>query len=500
MAEVTCMKRGKKWQYRFEGASINGKRQRFSKGGFPTKKEAQEAGNKAMAEYNNSGLSFVPSEISFSDYLDYWLKEYCQINLKEGTCSGYKKKINNHIRPALGKYRLKSLTPAILQQFINEKFNQGYSRNTLVDFKSILSGSLSYATDTVKFIKTNPIHGVKIPSPRAKAQTPTRKKVREIVTPDQWRAIIQRFPYGHSCYIPLLLAYRCGLRLGEAFAVDRKRDIDLEKSTLAVNRQVQWLNGHWTFTDPKYDSFRVIKLDKYMLAELKKVIERQEKAEIFYAEYYIHLYENPQRQLVTEKGEGCREIHMLNVRENGTYIQPRVMMHCGRVIHYDLGFKNYDYHSLRYTHTTMLIERGAYPKDVQIRLGHKDLRVTLEIYTHLTEKMQNQSIELMNTIPLAGVGDSTPFLMQTGTQTPEDIMNSIEFYPEINPQEPSIHAGSEALVPELRVQTCTLPENLGYKMGTKGTILSFESNFEIKTTSKLVVCTAPRRGYYGLSP
>lgn len=352
----------------------------------------------------------------------------------------------------------------------------------------------------MKFIKTNPIHGVKIPSPRAKAQTPTRKKVREIVTPDQWRAIIQRFPYGHSCYIPLLLAYRCGLRLGEAFAVDRKRDIDLEKSTLAVNRQVQWLNGHWTFTDPKYDSFRVIKLDKYMLAELKKVIERQEKAEIFYAEYYIHLYENPQRQLVTEKGEGCREIHMLNVRENGTYIQPRVMMHCGRVIHYDLGFKNYDYHSLRHTHTTMLIERGAYPKDVQIRLGHKDLRVTLEIYTHLTEKMQNQSIELMNTIPLAGVGDSTPFLMQTGTQTPEDIMNSIEFYPEINPQEPSIHAGSEALVPELRVQTCTLPENLGYKMGTKGTILSFESNFEIKTTSKLVVCTAPRRGYYGLSP
>lgn len=46
-----------------------------------------------MAEYNNSGLSFVPSEISFSDYLDYWLKEYCQINLKEGTCSGYKKKL-----------------------------------------------------------------------------------------------------------------------------------------------------------------------------------------------------------------------------------------------------------------------------------------------------------------------------------------------------------------------------------------------------------------------
>lgn len=169
---------------------------------------------------------------------------------------------------------------------------------------------------------------------------------------------------------------------------------------------------------------------------------------------------------------------MLSVRENGTYIQPRVMAHCGRVIHYELGFTNYDYHSLRHTHATRLIERGAYPKDVQDRLGHKDMRVTLEIYTHLTEKMQNQSIDILNDISLNGI--CTPFLMPAGTQTPEDIMNSIEFYPEINPQEPSIHAGSEALVPERRVQIWSPPENLGYKMGTKGTILSFESDFESK--------------------
>ena len=136
--------------------------------------------------------------------------------------------------------------------------------------------------------------------------------------------------------------------MGEAFAIDIKRDIDLEKGTLAVNQQVQWLNGHWTFTEPKYDSFRVIKLDRHMLAELIKVIDRQERAEVFYAEYYTHLYENSQRQIVTEQEEGCREIHMLSVRENGTYVQPRVMAHCGRVIHYELGFKNYDYHSLRH--------------------------------------------------------------------------------------------------------------------------------------------------------
>lgn len=89
MAQVTCMKRGKTWQYRFEGAPVNGKRQRFTKGGFATKKEVQESGMKALVEYENSGLNFIPSELSVADYLDYWMKEYCEINLKPLTCAGY---------------------------------------------------------------------------------------------------------------------------------------------------------------------------------------------------------------------------------------------------------------------------------------------------------------------------------------------------------------------------------------------------------------------------
>ena len=59
------------WEYRFEGAKIDGKRKHITKAGFRTKKEAEIAGTKALAEYNNAGLSFEPSEVSVSDYLDY---------------------------------------------------------------------------------------------------------------------------------------------------------------------------------------------------------------------------------------------------------------------------------------------------------------------------------------------------------------------------------------------------------------------------------------------
>ena len=82
---VTARKRGNRWEYRFEGASINGKRKQISKCGFRTKKDAILAGSKAYAEYNRAGLIFEPSEISVSDYLDYWFKNDVMINKKYNT-------------------------------------------------------------------------------------------------------------------------------------------------------------------------------------------------------------------------------------------------------------------------------------------------------------------------------------------------------------------------------------------------------------------------------
>ena len=93
---------------------------------------------------------------------------------------------------------------------------------------------------------------------------------------------------------------------------------------------------------------------------------------------------------------------MLNVREDGSYIQPRVMQHCGRVVHYELGYKKFDYHSLRHTHATMLIENGAPIKDVQHRLGHKSVQVTLDIYSHVTQKMQIQTVDILNSTSIDG--------------------------------------------------------------------------------------------------
>ena len=68
--------------------------------------------------------------------------------------------------------------------------------------------------------------------------------------------------------MPLLLAYRCGMRLGEIFGL-MWNDIDFAKGILSVNRQVQNHNDKWYLENPKYDSFRTIELDDITLSELK---------------------------------------------------------------------------------------------------------------------------------------------------------------------------------------------------------------------------------------
>ena len=68
MAEVTARKRGSKWEYRFEGISVDGKRKQYSKSGFRTKKEAMTAGTEAFSFSPFSGISECSQMFLFSFY------------------------------------------------------------------------------------------------------------------------------------------------------------------------------------------------------------------------------------------------------------------------------------------------------------------------------------------------------------------------------------------------------------------------------------------------
>lgn len=74
------LKNGKKvYEYCFELAHEGGKRRRRTKSGFATKREARAAGRQALYEYENVGEVVVDNNISYSDFLDFWIENDCTV-------------------------------------------------------------------------------------------------------------------------------------------------------------------------------------------------------------------------------------------------------------------------------------------------------------------------------------------------------------------------------------------------------------------------------------
>lgn len=173
-------------------------------------------------------------------------------------------------------------------------------------------------------------------------------------------------------------------------------DIDLEKETLTVNRQLQWSNADsvWYMTKPKYNSARTIKIDKELASLLTREKDRQQKSEEYYNDLYVKQYIS-EKDILNTDGLGT-EIHPVMRRGNGTYITPRTMLHASEIIHNKLGIKEFSFHSFRHTHATMLVEANVSMKYAQERLGHKDVSVTMQVYQHVSEKMRQSGDSIIN--------------------------------------------------------------------------------------------------------
>jgi hypothetical protein len=103
---------------------ITGKRKQKRKRGFKTKKEAE----KYISEQLNAldkGTYFEPSDITFSEYLDYWLENYAKPNTAVRTFEGYSYIINQHLKPTLGNVKLSKLQPSHLQEYYSQKLSNG---------------------------------------------------------------------------------------------------------------------------------------------------------------------------------------------------------------------------------------------------------------------------------------------------------------------------------------------------------------------------------------
>ena len=386
-------KRGATWSYYFDIGIIAGKRKRKEKGGFKTKREAEKALARAINDYNQNGQVFEPSDITLSDYLDQWYELYCIPNLRYNTLHDYNVMIRSHLKPSLGNYKIKFLTPVLLQEYANSLKKKGYSRNYTRSILVMLRMALNYAVEPLHYLQLNPMYMVRFP----KIERPAKQRI--VLTHEQWDTIINRMRTTRF-YVPLMIGFYTGFRISEVTALTWD-DIDFENKTISVNKQLlrRKIEGgtYGLYISPTktVSSNRTIKIGDTLLNVLREEKEKQNQSN-FKCVYHLKKERDEKGNTICRLVEGrYRKVYpLVNVDKEGRIVSSDTFKYCAKIIHYELHIKEWDYHCLRHTHATRLIESGAPLKDVQYRLGHANIQTTLQTYTHRTEKMSEQSVEI----------------------------------------------------------------------------------------------------------
>lgn len=409
---VSVRKRGNVYEYNFDVAKIEGKRKRISKSGFKTKAEALKQGMIAYNEYLNTGRKIKTNEMSYSDFLDYWLDNHCKINLKYHTIEAYSNIVKNHLKTNLGFYNLSQITKTTLQEFLNKVYvEKGYSKNFLNNIRKVLKCSFNYATEN-EYVKVNPATNLKLPKYDVPPKDPAH-----IFTDEEINTILERFKNNHCIYYAFLTAYCTGLRIAEVFALTWD-DIDFENKTISVNKNIlkknqaggtkqRHLSGNsttvWYFGTCKTEaSYRTIPIGDTLINALKTYKKEQEENKINYGDTYMKHYKKnvispynnkTETKIVNAYSEidvALEEVNFVFVKKNGVYEGTDSCKYPFKVIHYELGIPC-RFHDFRDTHATRLIESGADIKAVSKRLGHRNIDITYNIYVRVTEKMENET-------------------------------------------------------------------------------------------------------------
>lgn len=154
---------------------------------------------------NRRGELVVPKPITFSEFSDIWLKDYCAIRLKPVTVKEYKGYLDKYLIPAFGRMKLSSIRPEHVQRHVTRLVTEGRLapksvKNQLVPMKRIFAMAIQWG-----YANRNPAEHIALPRIEHTEQaflTPAQMRTLIQATDPKWKALI-------AC------ACLCGLRKGE---------------------------------------------------------------------------------------------------------------------------------------------------------------------------------------------------------------------------------------------------------------------------------------------
>ncbi|MBN1040089.1 site-specific integrase [Clostridium botulinum] len=355
----------------------DGKKNVARKQGFKTKKEAEKWITEILNKKNKGYIAATESNISFKDYINKWFNDYKSKHIGINTRTNYKSRIDTHIIPKLGSYKLNKITNAIVQDFYNSLIGQGLKPSSVKKIMEILNGVFKYAQKS-KLIYTIPTDIEKQPMNKPKIEFWSKKEI------DFYLNEIK----DTYLYTPILIEVLTGLRVGELCGL-RWCDLDFKTNSLTVRNQVIYdrelkilVFSEMLKTD---SSYREISLPNILIDYLKSIRGNANNTDFI---------------VLNREGLMCnpRNLSMNFSKSISKYKKPTEEISQKVAKNNYMQLKQITFHGLRHTHATLLIFNGENIKVVSDRLGHKDIATTLNTYTHIMEDMKNNTASLLDNI------------------------------------------------------------------------------------------------------
>ncbi len=364
---------------------VTGNPDQTTRRNFETIDQALLEISRLRIEYAEQGLKKAPKQRTYNDVFEEWWENIYTKDRAESTYTITRSVFKNHIIPKFGKLKIQKINTEYCQRAVDswvinspKRFHR-YANYAEMVFK--------YAIKRTKEITINPMEDVIIPDPDDFLDE-DEEEWENFYDRNELLLFLDKLEkkYPYKRYALFLFLAHTGFRKSELLALTW-RDINLKEKTVSVKRTLARGEGGRLYTKkPKTKkSKRTISIDDTLIKVLKrwKLMQREE----LFALGHV----SDVNQLVFSKPE-----------TNTWYGHKVPQAWLDSFYNKHRSMKVITPHGFRHTHASILFEAGATMKQVQERLGHSSIKTTMNVYVHVTSKMNEQSAELFDNFMYTG--------------------------------------------------------------------------------------------------
>lgn len=356
-----------RWGASIELGWFNGKRKRKHFTG-KTRREVQEKLTAALHD-KAKGLPVKLERQTVKQFLDNWLENAVQPSVRPKTYISYEQLVRVHIIPELGRHQLAELGPQHIEAFLVKKRKTDLSDRTVQYFYTILRRSLDRA---FKWGLVTRNVATLIDRPRA-----VRPQIVPF-TPMQARAFLNAIK-GERLEALYVLALAEGLRQGEVLGLQWS-NVDLDEGTVTVRVALQRVNTKLQLVEPKTrSSKRTVSLSDMTVSALRR-----------------HRVKQLEERLAAGSEWRGNVLDLVYTTSIGTPLEPSGVVKQFKRILREAGLPSQRFHDLRHSCASLMLANGIHPRVVMEKLGHSEIALTMNTYSHPTPELQKDAARRMD--------------------------------------------------------------------------------------------------------